>query len=94
MSLNGNAAILKAIGLILAGAIAGLSGGAYSGNHAGATAVHRELAAHETQIKELNKDVTEIKGDVKEVQRDLGEFRQDVDSKRDSIKDLIRETSQ
>ena len=67
MSLNGNAAALRAIGLILAGAAAGLTGGAYSGGEAGSAEVQRELGAHQAQIELLQQRVEEIRTDVKEV---------------------------
>ena len=68
---NNNAAVLKAGGLILAGAVAGLSGGAYSGDQAGASAVHRELGSHDARIEQLQTDVQEVRQDVKTIQRDV-----------------------
>ena len=70
---NNNSAVLKAGGLILAGAVARLSGGAYSGDAAGSSAVHRELGAHDARIEQLQRDVGEVRGDVKNIQRDVGD---------------------
>mgnify|MGYP003662102693 CR=1 FL=1 len=71
MSLNGNAASFRAIGLILAGAVAGLTGGAYSGSEAGSAEVQRELGEHQTQIEILQQRVEEIRLDVKEVSSEV-----------------------
>lgn len=77
----------------MAGAVAGLSGGVYSGNEAGASAVHRELGVHDARINVLNEDIKEIKQDVRDVHDELGDFRENINSKLDSIESLIRENS-
>ena len=86
-----NSAILRAGGLILAGAIAGLSGGAYSGSESGRGAasaqVQRELGSHDARIDRLAEDVNEVQADLKSIQRDVHE----IGSQLDRIESLVEQ---
>ena len=89
MSLNGNAASFRAIGLILAGAVAGLTGGAYSCSEAGSVEVQRELGSHQARIESLQREVEEIKSDVKTISRDV----HNVSGQLQRIESLLEESN-
>tara|TARA_R100001244_G_scaffold2898_1_gene4229 strand:+ start:534 stop:812 length:279 start_codon:yes stop_codon:yes gene_type:complete len=71
MPFNGNAAALRSVGLILAGAVAGLTGGAYTGSEAGSAEVQRELGTHQARIEQLQVQMGELKEDVESVSTDV-----------------------